>query len=260
MNQLSNQAVQTEEATQVTPIASDIETEATKVTEPTVIVAVNPTKEEMVALRDSISSSYNFNVDVKPVKFNFKKTKDKDTGIVTDRQALELAIPYPSMEGILAILEVDDGGKQLELLMDAMADVINSVAREILFDDTKINAATFPVDKLSWEAIANMPKSQRRGGGIPKETWEEFAKNYLEVMPAITGKTVEQIANMAKILANKLAAVKTNIPVLELVVEQLTVYAENSPEVEEYAECVEFLAKKADTLLNINPEDLLTNL
>ena len=234
--------------------------DSTVVTEPTVIKAINPTKEEMVQLRESISSNYNFNVDVKPVKFNFKKSKDKDTGIITEREALELAIPYPSVEGIVAILEADDGGKQLELLMDAMSDVINSVAREIIFDDSKINAATFPVDKLSWEAIANMPKAQRRGGGIPKEIWDDFAKNYVEVMPQATGRTVEQITNMARILQSKLGSVKTNIPVLELVVEQLAVYAENSPNAEEFADCIEFLAKKADTLLHVSPEDLLSNL
>ena len=234
--------------------------DTTVVTEPTVITAINPTKEEMVALRETIATNYNFNVDVKPVKFNFKKSKDKDTGIETVREALELAIPYPSVEGIVAILEADDGGKQLELLMDSMADVVNSIAREIIFDDTKINAANFPVDKLSWEAIANMPKSQRRGGGIPKETWEEFAQDYVAVMPQVTGKTVEQITNMARILQTKLANVKTNIPVLELVVEQLAVYAENSPQAEEFADCIEFLAKKADTLLHVSPEDLLTNL
>jgi len=249
MNDTVNQDTQTEAA-------------ATEATDPqqVTIKAVNPTSDEMVSLRTTIAENYNFNVDVKPVKFNFKKSKDKDTGIETIREAVELAIPYPSVEGIVSILEAQDEGKQLELLMDAMADVVNSVARELLFDDTAMNAANFPVDKLSWEAIANMPKAQRRGGGIPKETWEEFAQNYVEVMPEVTGKTVEQIANMARILQSKLSSVKTNIPVLELVIQQLTVYAENSPQAQDYAECIEFLAKKADTLLNVSPEDLLTNL
>lgn len=235
-------------------------TEATEANEPQVIAATNLSAEDMAALRENIAGNYNFNVDVKPVKFNFKKSKDKDTGVETIRQPVELAIPYPSIEGIVAILEAEDGGKQLDLLMDAMADVINSVARELLYEDTKLNAASFPVDKLSWEAIANMPKAQRRGGGIPKETWEEFGKDYVEVMPNATGKTVDQITNMARILIGKLGTVKTNMPVLELAVQQLAVYAEQSPNAEEYVDCVEFLLKKADALMNVTPEDLLTNL
>ena len=258
MTDLDTQDVQTDAA----DTATEETTEEAKVDPkaPVVVKATNPTADEMTALRSAIAENYNFNVDVKAVKFNFKKSKDKDTGIETIREAVELAIPYPSVEGIVSILEADDGGKQLELLMDAMGDVVNSVARELLYDDTAVNAANFPIEKLSWEAIANMPKAQRRGGGIPKETWEEFAQNYVETMVEITGKKLEQVTNMAKILQNKLSAVKTNIPVLELVIQQLTVYAEGSEQAGEYAECIEFLAKKADTLLHVSPEDLLTNL
>jgi hypothetical protein len=225
------------------------------------ISVVNPNPEEMAALCESIKVAYDFNVSTRAVKFNFKKTKDKTTGIETIREPVELAIPYPSMEGIVAILE--QGGKGLELLVEALEGVVNNAARDLLNDGpdgTKLNAANFPVDKVSWEFIANMPKAQRRGGGIPKETWEGFAQDYVEVMPEVTGKTIEQVANAAKILAGKLAAVRTNEPVLQLLVEQLAVYAENSPNVEEFQDCVAFLLGKADTFLNVSNEELLANL
>ena len=79
-------------------------------------------------------------------------------------------------------------------------------------------------------------------------------------MPDITGKSIEQVANMAKILGNKLAAVKTSEPVLQLCCEQLAIYAEKAENFEEYAECIEFLLNKAETFLNVKPEDLLANL
>lgn len=233
-------------------------TEAAKETGPQVIAASNPTPEEMKALCENIQVNHNFKVDVKGVKFNFKKSKDKDTGIETLREPVELAVPYPSIEGIVAILE--NGGKGLELLVDAVEDVITAAARDIISNDTSINATNFPIEKITWEAIANMPKAQRRGGGIPKETWEEFSQDYVEVMPAVTGKTVEQITNAAKILQNKLQQVRTNEPVLMLLQEQLAIYAENSPNFEDYKECVEFLLNKADTFLNVSPEELLANL
>lgn len=225
---------------------------------PTVIPASNPTPEEMVELCSAIKVNHDFKVDVKPVKFNFKKNKDKDTGVETMREPVELALPFPSVEGIIAILEAGD--KQLELLVDAIEGVITAQARDIIADDTGVNAVNFPLDKISWEFIANLPKAQRRGGGIPKETWEDFAKDYIATMPEITGKNVEQIANMAKILQNKLTQVRTNEPVLQLVMEQLSIYADNSTNAEEFAECIAFLLNKADTFLNVSPEDLLANL
>tara|TARA_R110000744_G_scaffold222789_5_gene341624 strand:- start:424 stop:1167 length:744 start_codon:yes stop_codon:yes gene_type:complete len=225
---------------------------------PVVITATNPSTEEMTALLDDIKINYDFDVSTKATQFNFKKSKDKDTGIETVREPVVLAMPYPSVQGIVAILEA--GGKGLELLMDAMEGIVNTQARDLLQEDTAINAATFPVEKVSWDFISKIPKAQRRGGGIPKETWEAFGQDYVEVMPDITGKTVEQIANAAKILVSKLASVKTNEPVLNLLVAQLAVYTENSPNVEEFEECVAFLLQKADTFLNISEEDLLANL
>lgn len=223
-----------------------------------IISVENPNDEEMKALVENITVNYDSSVVTKPISFNFKKSKDKVTGIETIRNSVLLGIPYPSMEGIVAILE--KGGKGLELLVEAIEGVVNAAARELLYEDLTLNAATFPVDKISWEAIANQPKAQRRGGGIPKETWEAFAQDYCEVMPQVTGKTIEQVANAAKILLSKLTQVRTNEPVLQLLVEQLAVYAENSPNVEEYQDCVAFLLNKADTFLNVSEEELLANL
>lgn len=231
---------------------------------PVILEVQNPTAEEMAALMENVKVNYDFNVLVKPVAFNFKKSKDKLTGIETVRKPIELAVPYPSMEGIVAILEA--GGKGLELLVEAMETVVNTAARDILSEDAHvgtenaINAANFPVEKLSWEFIANLPKAQRRGGGIPKETWEDFAKDYIEVMPSITGKTMDQVVAASKLLLAKLGPVRTNEPVLTLLQQQLALYVEHSPSVEDYAECVAFLSQKAETFLNTSPEELLANL
>lgn len=222
------------------------------------ITVPNPTKEEMSELLENLEVNYDSKVDIKPVQFNFKKTTDKDTGIETIRQAVQLPIPYPSIEGIVDILET--GGLQLELLQEAIYKIVNDAAREILYEDVTLTAATFPLEQVTWDAISKQPKAQRRGGGIAKEIWEGFAQDYIDVMPSVTGKTVEQIANAAKILLGKLAQVKTNEPVLKLLVGQLAIYADSSENISEYQECVEFLLTKADTFLNITDEQLLANL
>lgn len=223
-----------------------------------VIEVQNPTAEEMQGICKTINAKYDNLVNTQAVEFKFKKSVDKNSGIETIRTPVELAIPFVSVDGIVAILEA--GGKGLELLLEATADVVKAAARDVLYDDTKLTAATFPVDKVSWEFIANIPKVQRRGGGIPKTTWDAFAVDYCEVMPTATGKTVAQVANAAKILVGKLSQVRTNEPILTLLVAQLALYTDKSPNIEEFQECVSFLVTKADAFLNTSEEELLGNL
>jgi hypothetical protein len=203
--------------------------------------------------QSAIVANYDKNVDVRDFKFNFKKDE-----LGNKRASVELKLPVPSVEGIIQILT--DGGKGLELLQDCVADVIASQARSIVNDKEDISQENFPFAQVLWDAIANLPKAERRGGGISKELWEAFAKDYVEVMPAVTGKSVEAIGNAAKIYLNKFNAVKTNKPVLRLLKDQLALYLVNSPNAETYTDCVEFLDNKAKTLVEMDEASLLANL
>lgn len=207
----------------------------------------------MTETQQPINAAYNKFLDEKEVKFSFRTVKDEATGLESKRPTIEQKIPVPSVEGIISILEA--GGKQLELLLDTVADVIYGRAREVLADDEKLTEV--PLDQLTWEIIANLPKAERKGRGIPKDVWEDFSKDYIAVMPSITGKTAEQIGNAAKILLNKFAQVKTNKPVINLLKGQLALYLNSSPNAESYSECVEFLVNKADTLLAADEAALL---
>lgn len=215
------------------------------------------------ALVVGIKAKFDNKVDVKEVKFHFKKValtdnEGKEIGEHTKRPTVELATPVPSVEGIIAIIE--GGGKPLELLLDAAAEIVIARAREIINEKEDITQDNFPLEQLAWEAIANLPKAERRGGGIGKEVWEDFGKDYLATMPSVTGKTAEQIGNAVKILLAKFAPCKTNKPVLNKLKEQLGIYAVNSPQSESFADCIEFLTQKADTLLAVDDAALLANL
>ncbi len=235
----------------------EVETEGTDsrdsvTSEPTPV----PTADELKAICADIKAGYNFDVNVKPVLFRFKTSKDGD--VETKREPLELPIPYPSVQGLVAILE--GGGKGLELLMDAAESIVTQTARAMITEDVTLGATNFPVEKLSWEAIANMPKAERSGGGIAKEVWEDFAKDYIKVMMEVTGKDLETVTRAAKLLQGKFSACKTNIPVLKKLVEFITIYVDNSKRADEFISCVEFLVDKADKLINTTPEELLANL
>ena len=205
-----------------------------------------------------VVANFDNTVDKVAVKFNFRKVKDEATGLETKRPTVELELPLLSVEGVIAAFQA--GGKQLDLIIEAVRDVQISRARELVNDKEDISAENFPYHELTWEAIANLPKAERRGGGIPKETWEEFAKDYIAVMPSATGKTVDQITNAAKILLNKFQSCKTNKPVLKLLKDQIGIYANTSPNAEQYGECIAFLIEKADTFLNLDEAALLANL
>lgn len=212
-------------------------------------------------MKKKIVAQFNNLVDVKDYKFHFKKIKDEKTGLESKRPTVELSLPVLSVEGVIDIIEHGvERPKELELLMEAVAEVIQDRARELVNSKEDISQENFPLESLSWAAIANLPRAERRGGGISKEVWEEFAKDYIEVMPAVTGKTAEQIGNASKILLNKFNQVKTNKPVLKLLKEQLGLYAQNSPNAETYEEAIKFLVEKADTLLNMDEASLLANL
>lgn len=206
----------------------------------------------------NVQANFDNTVDKVAVKFNFRRVKDEATGLESKRPSVEIELPLLSVEGIIAAFQA--GGKQLDLIVEAVRDVQIARARELINEKEDINAENFPYAELSWEVIANLPKAERRGGGIPKETWEEFAKDYIAVMPSATGKSLDQITNASKILLNKFQAVKTNKPVLKLLKDQIGIYANTSPNAEQYSDCISFLVEKADTFLNLDEAALLANL
>lgn len=213
---------------------------------------------DTAAVVSKVQANFDNKVDVQEVNFSFRKTTDEKTGVEYKRPTVTLAVPKPSVEGLVAILEA--GGKGLELLLEAAADVVIGRARELVNEMEDVTGETFPYDQLSWEVISNLPKAERRGGGIPKETWEEFIKDYVAVMPGATGKSLDKVENAARNFANKFAAVKTNKKVLSLLVDQLSIYTNASQNAESFIECINFLMEKADKLMNMSEEEMLANL
>ena len=208
--------------------------------------------------QQNVQANFDNTIDKVAVKFNFRKVKDEQTGLESKRPSVELELPLLSVEGIIQAFQA--GGKQLELIVEAVRDVQIARARELVNDKEDITADNFPYEELSWEKIANLPKAERRGGGIPKETWEEFAKDYIAVMPSATGKSIEQVTNASKILLNKFQAIKTNKIVLAMLKDQIGIYANTSPNAEQYSECINFLVEKAETFLSLDDAALLANL
>ena len=194
------------------------------------------------AVAGQILPNFDQTVDVKEYKFNFRKD---DLG--NKRPTVELKLPIPSVEGIVKILEA--GGKQLELLIAAVEGIVLQQARALLNDNEGMTAATFPTDQCVWDFIANIPETDKRGSGISKEVWEAFSKDYVAVMPGATGKSAQQVALAAKLLASKFNPVKTQKDVITILRDQLAIYANTSTNAESFQDCIKFLSEKAEMLL-----------
>lgn len=209
---------------------------------------------------NDIVAAHNPLVDLTDFNFGFRKQKNDETGVETKRPNVEFKLGIPSVEGIVDILT--RGGKELELLQSAVRSTFEDYIKSLLSDDDTLTSENFPVDSVNWAAIANQPESERKGRGIAKEVWEDFIKSYLDVMPGLTGRTLEQVKRQASILAAKLNPLKNHEKkedILPKFKEQLTLYVNNAQDAEQYAACVEFLLKKADTLLNADKDSNLAS-
>lgn len=188
------------------------------------------------------------------VKFHFRKN---DLGV--KKPTITLQLPILTIDGLIAALS---DTKQQQFVLDVLSEQVVKAARVQVNDETTPveSQAQLDLSKLTIEYLANMPKAERTGGGISKEIWEAFGKDYADVMPGVTGKNAEQIGNAVKILLGKFQPVKTNKKVITFMKEQLALYTTSSTNIEEFQECIEFLDQKADTLLATDDAKLLENL
>ena len=188
-------------------------------------------------------------VTLMEMKFRFKKDK-----MGNQRPTVVLPnVPVPNENYVITILE--RGGKELKLLLEVMASTVRSAAASVVGDEEKITAENFAFSKITWEAIANQERAER--ATIAAETWEAFAKEYLEIMPALTNKDPEQLGNAIQVYVKKFAQVKTNKPVLKKLQEQLTIFVDNTKNGEDFADIIELLQGKLELYLNSNDVELL---
>lgn len=182
-------------------------------------------------------------VEMKEVAFRFKKDKMGDK-----RPNVEFkAFPMPSAIGIAKALNA--GGKQAQLIVDAVYDVIRSVAADIVGNDLTITEKNFPYTQVTLDAVANMERADRRVSTIPDELWAEFVADYQSVMPSVAGKSAEAVKLATDVYLKKFSIVKTNKEILAKLQAQLGLYMENSKNAPEYTEILDLLLRRAANYL-----------
>jgi hypothetical protein len=207
--------------------------------------------------------------EMRDAKFTFKKA-DPISG--TKRAPVEIQIPVPNFEGLIAFIQPsnDDGtaidqakmDKNVKFILDLLADVVKDQARQQVNDEEKpVNKQEeLNLDQLTLDYIANIPPSERLAAGVPKETWESFAKYYAELMPGITGKKAESIQAAITLFLKKLTPIKSDKRSLAILKDQLDIFITSSDadHIEEYDSIYKFLSGKIDIYLKSDEIESLT--
>lgn len=199
-------------------------------------------------------------VDLKESSFFFKKVKLEDdngkpTGEEYKRPTIDLPIPVPSLEGVVEILK-DSSTKAYALVFEALYNIVADRARDLLNENQNFTADNFPIEELVFSTIAELPKAERRGGGIAEEVWKDFHDEYVAIMAVSANKPQAAVDRAAKLFLGKLNACKYNKPVLGKLRTQLAIFLESTKRAEDFAKCVEFLDTKIDTLLKADDSKL----
>jgi hypothetical protein len=176
-------------------------------------------------------------------EFTFRFKKDK---LGNQRPTVKMNAPVPTADGIIEILQKGDE-KQWSLVEEAMYDVVRATFAGYVAEES-FNPETFDTSKLFWQAIANMPKEDRRSSNIPEEQWTGFVASYMEIMPSVTGKTPEQVKNATEVFIRKMVPLKSNKKMIEKLKEQLALYSQQ-PAAEQFSDVLELLLKRCDTYL-----------
>jgi len=208
----------------------------------------------------------------KAFKFNFKKRTIKDEngaviGEIAKKPSIEVEIPVLSAEGIASIL-TSGPSKEAEVILDAVNFMFYQAARQQFDDvienlanpDDEVKATDLNFDRLQLSYLANLPPATRGGSSISEDEWNFFFQDYLAVMVAATGKEERRIANQIEHF-KKPNRCKANQAVLEVLVDQLSIYVSKSANIEDTAQAAERLLGKfqgwIDQLAVANDPDAL---
>lgn len=191
--------------------------------------------------------------NVANLESSFSFRTQKETGY--KRPTVVVAYDVPNAAGIVELLQSDDQ-KVVTLVTDTVQGLITSYVRSFVDADPEFDQAK--LDELvakgliNLQTIANLPKSERNT--ISKDDLEQFAKDYVEIMPGVTGKEKSRVELAASMFVQRYKPVAGKKDVLETLAGQLGIFVENASEevMERNAKVVNYLADKAQELLSID--------
>ena len=191
--------------------------------------------------------------------FYFRSNGKDEKGNPIKRDTVNLLLSYPTVHGLVDIFNA--GGKGLDKLVNLVSDAIDEHVRNVLTENPQFTSANFPYELGTWEAYVNVPETERKLRGIPREVRAAFREDYIATIVAVTGKDIAVIEKGAKLMIDqRFSDVKSNKKALAKLAEYLTIYAEKSANAESFADCVTSLYERAEALLKADSDSLADNI
>lgn len=153
-------------------------------------------------------------VQTAEVKFNFRENKETKV----KRAAVELKVPEITVAALAQYLSSEDG-KVVSLVTENIQSVLNSYIRSFVdadtdFDQAKLDALVAE-GKISIEAIANLPRSERNT--LTNADLEEFGKFYFKAAQELLGKTESQATAAVVVFNSRIKKIAGNPVALDKV-------------------------------------------
>ena len=195
----------------------------------------------------------------KQMKFFFRTKKDKNAlGEIVEskRPTVELAIPMPTLDGLVELLNEGNPTK-IAGLLSVLEDVIYKEAKSQVDEDEQITQEKLDLSKLTLDYILSLPPSSRSTTAPTDEQWKLFESDYPMVMASVQpDRTVEQISLARDLFMRKLTPARDNPQMLKVLKNYLSLWFTNSQQAEELTVVFEYLNNRADNLIATPPKVL----
>lgn len=203
--------------------------------------------------------------------FHFRKEKVKDEEgkeiEVFKLPSAKIPLPIPTREQVREIFNDDTRTSEQKFVLDLIDDAFYAQARDQINEfrennpgkDKLVTADVIDYSKLTINALANMPASER-GNKVSDEDMAEFIKDYVAIMPQASGKDANKVKAQAGILEKGLRTVKTDKKVLGVMQNLLTVWAASSEALEEHQQVYDMLSNRIKKWLSAEPKNVLESI
>lgn len=196
--------------------------------------------------------------------FKTDKIRDNDGKVIGNGRKhpdVKTVLPVPTFVELLAALEA--GGKTAELILELVTGAIDTAARGQINDWRETNGlekdftpTAFDISKLSLEAIANTPRSERGGPAFSEDEVTGFLDDYSSVMVNAVGYDAKKVALHVSHFKTQFRRIKNDKQAVGKLYELLQMWLTKTEAADEYAAIYQDLEKRANRYMKAEDKNL----
>lgn len=189
--------------------------------------------------------------------FRTEKIRDDEGNVIGNGRKhpeVKAVLPVPTSADLIAAIEA--GGKVAEMIHEAVREVIFGAAKNQISDwregqpaEATFTATNFNLAGLTLDAIASMPRGERKSAAISDEDWTAFLNDYHHVMVHTIGYDEKRVKLAMAHFKVRLNRIKNDKSAVRKLVDLLNMWAGKTEALEDHVACYEDLTKRADKFL-----------